>query len=290
VTDIAPGWYPDPADPATQRYWDGEGYLGEPLPATATTPPGPPPAAPATTAAPDPAGPSLTGQPVGPDQVAAPSSPAPLEPTAAGPVPVPPAGPAPRPHGLVIASPGARLLARLIDLAAIAALCAVANAWFAYQWWQAFVPYFRAVMNAQLTGGVTPDPPASASNLLPMMCAVATAVWFAYEVPGSANSGQTLGKRLLRIKIVRIESPDRLGFGRAFRRWGRLGLPTLLWWCYGVGFLIQFFDCLFVALDRPLHQALHDKSAGTVVVVLPGTKRPARVGESSSGGGHVDPR
>ena len=23
MTTIEPGWYPDPADPATQRYWDG---------------------------------------------------------------------------------------------------------------------------------------------------------------------------------------------------------------------------------------------------------------------------
>ncbi|WP_344128429.1 DUF2510 domain-containing protein, partial [Luedemannella flava] len=46
MTNVSPGWYKDPADPTTQRYWDGEGWLGEPLPADATPPPGPPPAAP----------------------------------------------------------------------------------------------------------------------------------------------------------------------------------------------------------------------------------------------------
>jgi uncharacterized RDD family membrane protein YckC len=189
----------------------------------------------------------------------------------------------PRPHGLVVAHPGVRLVARLVDIVAVALLCAVANAWLAYEWWQGFAPYVRDVMRAQLAGESAPQAPGSVSYLLAIMCLVATAVWFAYEVPGNANSGQTLGKRLLGIKVVRIESQERLGFGRAFRRWGRLGLPTMFWWCYGVGLLFQFFDCLFVVLDRPLHQALHDKSAGTVVV---------QVGRSteSSGAGHADPR
>ena len=39
-----------------------------------------------------------------------------------------------------------------------------------------------------------------------------------------------------------------------------LGLPTLLWTCYGLGFVLQFVDCLSPPFDRPLHQALHDKA------------------------------
>jgi uncharacterized RDD family membrane protein YckC len=74
--------------------------------------------------------------------------------------------------------------------------------------------------------------------------------------------------------VVRLESGDRLGFGRSFRRWSRLGLPTLLWYCCGVGLLLQLIDCLFAAIDRPLHQALHDKTAATVVVQVP---RPSQV-------------
>jgi uncharacterized RDD family membrane protein YckC len=42
VSEIAPGWYKDPADPTTQRYWDGEVWIGDPLPADATPPDGPP--------------------------------------------------------------------------------------------------------------------------------------------------------------------------------------------------------------------------------------------------------
>ena len=43
MSSVAPGWYKDPAEPTTQRYWDGEGWVGPPIPADATPPDGPPP-------------------------------------------------------------------------------------------------------------------------------------------------------------------------------------------------------------------------------------------------------
>jgi uncharacterized RDD family membrane protein YckC len=347
MSDIAPGWYKDPVDPTTQRYWDGEGYLGEPIPADATPPDGPPPepVAPEAPAAPvgpgDPAAEQarvpVGAQPVGappnaapgrgplppgypppgypepPGNAASPGHPNPPEdPTAPGyPIlppghppghPLPPgyppppgyrprrAMPPPRPHGLLLAGPGRRLAARAIDLAAIAGLCAIANAWFAYQWWQAYLPYLRDLLRAQGAGSTLPELPSSVFSLTVMMCFVATAVWFAYEVPGSANTGQTMGKRLVGIKVMRMESADRLGFGRAFTRWGRLGLPTLFWWCYGIGFLLQALDCLFVLVDRPLRQALHDKAAATVVVQLGGPPTTVSAGDLTRGGTHADPR
>ena len=94
-------------------------------------------------------------------------------------------------------------------------------------------------------------------------------------MPASANSGQTLGKRLLGIKVVRLESEERLGFGRSLRRWSRLGLPTLLWpLLRRRACSCRLIDCLFVVIDRPLHQALHDKAAATVVVQVPAPGRP----------------
>ncbi|MBO0871596.1 MAG: DUF2510 domain-containing protein, partial [Micromonosporaceae bacterium] len=42
LSEIGPGWYKDPAEPTTQRYWDGEGWIGDPLPLSATPPEGPP--------------------------------------------------------------------------------------------------------------------------------------------------------------------------------------------------------------------------------------------------------
>ena len=96
----------------------------------------------------------------------------------------------------------------------------------------------------------------------------ATLVWLAYEAPAIASSGQTLGKRLLGIKVVPVEKNEPLGFARAFARWGRLGIWNLFWWC-GVGLIVQFVFALSPAFDPRLRQAWHDKAAATVVVDVP---------------------
>jgi uncharacterized RDD family membrane protein YckC len=202
---------------------------------------------------------------------------------------------------LVLAGVGTRFAARMVDILALLVLCVIANAWFAIQFWQGVQPYYAEVLRRSLARDTSTDNlpvlPESTGTLLLMMCLATTAVWFAYEVPASANSGQTLGKRLIGIKVVRLESAQPLGFGRAFRRWGRLGLPTLLWYCCGIGLALQLVDCLFVAIDRPLHQALHDKAAATVVVRVPKPEQPTREPAPGSaghrdtpGGTHADSR
>ena len=333
---IAPGWYKDPADPANQRWWDGEGWIGDPIPAEATPPAGPPqvktpPAAsvastPSDTAAtpqeatPLPGAPAsghtnalpATGTGRGKAEAGQPGATGPWPPSGRQPTPGAPGQwpvgypfpiPAPRPHGLMLAGAGSRLVARLVDILAVFVLSVIANAWFAVEFWRDFQPFFADYLrwtegnsNPFALEGA-PTPPESISTLLLLMCAVITAVWFAYEVPASANSGQTLGKRLVGIKVVRVDSDGRLGFGRSLRRWSRLGLPTLFWpLCCGLTALLQVVDCLFVAIDRPLHQALHDKGARTVVVQVPRPGRPETEPtpttpyESATGGRHVDPR
>jgi uncharacterized RDD family membrane protein YckC len=331
VTDIAPGWYKDPVEPTTQRYWDGEGWIGAALPADATPPEGPPEPEPEKTPETDarepetgarepgseaadagangmapgvhpwpPMPPYAPGaafppgqapvDPAAPGSGAAPSAPVDIAPPhpAGGrsgpgdprvtPPPGWPAGtyhypgplPEPRPHGLPLASPGSRLVARLVDIAALLALNVLVNGWFIWQYAREVAPVYRE-MNRRLADGRPifedlPQASSQAGSLQIVIILLAAALWFAYEVPALANTGQTPGKRLLGIKVVRIESTDRLGFGRSLRRWNTLGLPTLFWSCCGLGLLIQFVDCLFVAIDRPLRRALHDRSALTVVV------------------------
>jgi uncharacterized RDD family membrane protein YckC len=185
------------------------------------------------------------------------------------PYPYPKSMPPPRPHGLPLATPGARFLARLFDITVILLLNVAVNGWFAYQWWLAIAPAMRIWLSTGVADAATvPD---RASWLQFTIMFVGLALWFAYEVPAVASTGQTLGKRILGIKVMRLESPDPLGFGRAMRRWNRMGLPTLLWPCCGIGLALQLVDNLFVAIDRPLRQAIHDKAAFTVVV---DTRRP----------------
>lgn len=352
MTSIEPGWYRDPAEPTTQRYWDGEGWIGEAIPADATPPAAPdvpvpvaqPPSAP-DAVAPSPgqptaaqpatpaAGPAIPPTNQHPGVQPVPGQPVPGQPVpgqqapgqqvpgqqAAGQPPVgqqpgrwPPPGPwppasrpanlppgvpypmprpqppAPQPHGFPLASISARLLARLVDIAVVGLLNVVVNGWFVVQYVQEVEPYVREVRERFMNGEQAGDAALTgrAAWLQLTILGLAIALWFAYEVPATANEGQTLGKRLLRIKVVGVESTQPLGVRRAWRRWNPLGLPALLWTCYGVGFLFQAADLLVGIIDRPLHQALHDKSAGTVVVRV---GKPGRPDEPAGRSATVEP-
>jgi uncharacterized RDD family membrane protein YckC len=107
------------------------------------------------------------------------------------------------------------------------------------------------------------------NELTLIILVVATLVWLAYEAPAIAGRGQTLGKRIMRIKVVAVESTAPIGFQRAWKRWVRLGIWTPAWTCFGLGFLAQLIDSLSPTFDPLLRQAFHDKVAGTVVIELP---------------------
>jgi uncharacterized RDD family membrane protein YckC len=177
-----------------------------------------------------------------------------------------------RPHGYALAGLGRRLAARLIDFVAVLLLNVVVNGYFAYQWAREFAPIYRATMTQVANGGSAFDVPQESSRmdgLLWIMVIVATLVWLAYEAPALASSGQTVGKRIMRVKVVPVEGTQPLGFARAFRRWMRLGIWTLAWPCLGLGLIAQFIDALSPTFDPLLRQAFHDKVASTVVIELP---------------------
>ncbi|MFY1618151.1 RDD family protein [Micromonospora sp. WMMD736] len=323
---VEPGWYVDPADQETRRYWDGEGWLGAPIPVDATPPDGPPPPepppVPVAPAAPagSPAAETAPGWPPHPGQPAQPghgpgpgwgppTGPPPgwgpqggpagwgpqgaqpgYDPQAAppgwGPPGLPPGWapgwpgrpPEPRPHGLRLAGYGRRLVARLIDIALVLALNVLVNGWFVWRWLQELTPYWREAFRRGMEGNTSSEglpPIGEQAGLLQLaILAIATALWLAYEVPAMAANGQTIGKRVMRIRAVPIEADQPLGFGRALRRWTTLGMPTLLWPCFGIGLLIQLIDSVSPLVDHPLRRALHDRRALTLVVEVPATTGP----------------
>ncbi|MER6595541.1 RDD family protein, partial [Micromonospora purpureochromogenes] len=187
--------------------------------------------------------------------------------------------PEPRPHGLPLAGYGARLVARLIDLGLVFLLNVLVNGWFVYRYVRELSPALDEAWRRATTGDTTnaplPAPGEQAAGLLIAILVIATALWFAYEVPAMAAGGQTVGKRVMRIRAVPVEADQPLGFGRATRRWSTLGMPTLLWYCCGFGLLLQLVDAVSALFDHPLRQALHDKRAQTVVVRLPQSGGPA---------------
>ncbi|MGA4728782.1 RDD family protein [Micromonospora taraxaci] len=332
---VQPGWYVDPADTETRRYWDGEGWLGAPIPVDATPPDGPPPVEPVEPVTPTaaqtsgpaapsaeavaPGGPPYQGPPAGygpqsgygtppgqgpgygqpptqgpgwgpqsgPPGWGPQGGPPGWAPPGGQPGWVPPAGhpgwpgrpPEPRPHGHRLAGYGRRLTARLIDFGLILALNVLVNGWFIWRLAQEWAPFWqeflrRAERNDTSAEGM-PMPGEQAEMLLVVILLIATALWLAYEVPSMASGGQTFGKRLMRIRAVPMAADQPLGFGRALSRWSTLGLPTLLWYCAGIGLVLQLVDSLSPLFDHPLRQALHDKRAQTVVVEVPYRPGPA---------------
>jgi len=294
VSSMGPGWYKDPAEPATQRYWTGEEWIGDPLPAGATPPPGPPLAHRGAALAPPavPAGP-VPGAPPAP----APPVPGgwPGYPPAGYPVPpgyrygIPPYLLAPHPHGLPLAPVGLRLLARLIDVAAVLALNVVANGPLVYLYlrdvWPYATAFSRAYQSGQLGTVTLPAIPGRAGALVTIIPLVLAALWFAYEVPSTARGGQTFGKRVVGISVMALESTKPIGLRRSWRRWNPMGLPVLLWQCLGVGFLLQLTDAVSPALGGPLQLALHDRFAGTVVVHSGRRERGAARSETRASSG-----
>ncbi len=267
MSDLAPGWYKDPAEPSTQRYWDGEGWLGDPLPIDVPPPSGPP----ANATPPD--WPPPPPRPLPP----APSSPPPdlLPPIPPGP---PPPGQwlpglpylIPRPHGLPVAPLGLRVLARLIDLGVLLGLNVVGNGWLVYLYLSDIWPAVRKIQEQMIQPNpnydLVPAIPSRAQWIVLAIPLVAAALWFAYEVPAIAQRGQTLGKRAVGIQVLPLESTEPLGYLRSMRRWNPFGLAVLLYTCCGIGFLLQLVDALSPVFGGPLHLAFHDRSAGTVVV------------------------
>ena len=311
-----PGWYPDPAAPDTQRYWDGEQWIGEALAVDAVPPPGPPPVAPPApavpapandpTAAPAPAGsgkPSAAGwarptPPAGGEASGRPAEPRrlpwaqPGSPPGSRP-PGPTLPPLPPGHirlpGSAVAIPidtsrlapvGRRLVARLIDIAAVFLLCAIVNGYFWYRFAQEVRPALADVMTGKETLSLSPE----ASRLNWIIFVLTIGLWFAYEVPAIANSGQTLGKRIMGIRVIRVLDDEVLSFGQSIRRWLILMLPSPAV-SFVCGLPLQLADLLWCLWDKPARQCLHDKAVTSIVVraqPAPGPAEPPWTSTASS--------
>jgi uncharacterized RDD family membrane protein YckC len=302
MSGVEPGWYPDPAAPETQRYWDGEQWLGAPLPVgapTPTIPPAPePPSAPApdATLAPDsgpqailpqyprvpttfPTRPPLQDQPPGyggpggsPAFPPPPGPRPPAFPQQPG-FPPQPGGGAQFVGGVQLAPLSARIGARLIDLLVLMALNVVVNGYFFVRYYQESAPVIEDALKSGRSLFEIAIP-AEAQRLNLIMVLVAIGLWFAYEVPTTASRGQTLGKRVLGIKVARLDGAE-LRFGQAIRRWFILSFPAMLGACGWPVFLVNVLWCVW---DRPAQQCLHDKAVRTIVVVAQPQQPPAGPG------------
>lgn len=86
------------------------------------------------------------------------------------------------------------------------------------------------------------------------------AIGAAYFIYFHGSSGQTIGKKLMAIKVVDIDSGNTIDYSKAFMRWLIPGLGA--WVSCG---LLPLLDGLWPLWD-PKRQALHDKLASTLVI------------------------
>ncbi|WP_428117572.1 RDD family protein [Candidatus Poriferisodalis sp.] len=92
-------------------------------------------------------------------------------------------------------------------------------------------------------------------------------VGIAYEVWPTALWGQTLGKRIVGIKVVHAMTGEAPGWGKAMGRWAVPALPSVIPFVQFIGWIFTLLCYVSLTWDR-VHQGWHDKAAGTLVIRL----------------------
>ena len=164
------------------------------------------------------------------------------------------------PTGLPLADFGPRLLAYLIDGLILAAVMLIP-----------FVVVIAILIPAVVHAANTTPPgePVDVGPLvtlylvsLAVLIPLSYLVQYLYLVVYQVRKGQTIGKRALKIRVVRLADGAPLDTGMANRRWlvqagcGLIGILALL-------------DGLWQLWDQPYRQCLHDKWPQTTVVKVP---------------------
>ncbi|MXV86070.1 MAG: RDD family protein [Acidimicrobiales bacterium] len=108
-----------------------------------------------------------------------------------------------------------------------------------------------------LTGDADSVPDIGVGGLL-----ISAAVGVAYEVVLIALWGQTLGKRMVGIRVINAAHGGVPGWGKSSGRWAIPGLLALI---PAVGWILSILCYISATWDR-VYQGWHDKVAGTLVV------------------------
>ena len=170
-------------------------------------------------------------------------------------------GPAPMDPGL--AEAWQRLVARLVDGIVTAVILSPLWIWF-------FVWYLHKIRD------IFPDNPDDPVAMHRFMDAelslygysllfglVGAAFTFAYDGFQHAKWGQTIGKRVMKIKVVALPGRAPLSTGAAIKRAALYAVAPQV---PGIGGIFALIDSLWLLWDKPHRQCLHDKVADTVVI------------------------
>lgn len=248
------GWYDDPEDETQLRYFDGVVWSEHRVPRQA-------PSAPARVQADR----DVFGRPAGHETASARQQP----PAAWGTTPTG----ATTADGQRLAAFGSRVGAYLADTAILTVLVLITSGW---AWWLFIADYWTAAMDRAMTGDpVDPMSMEEVSGYLDLLnyeyffiaIAITILVQAVYGIGFLMAKGATPGKMMAGISVRRVDRPGPLGFGTAFMRMLLPMVLRVLWamTCL-VEVIVRALDLLWPLKDER-RQALHDKIAGTQVVV-----------------------
>ncbi|MEV0277176.1 RDD family protein [Streptomyces sp. NPDC050610] len=117
-----------------------------------------------------------------------------------------------------------------------------------------------SVIVSLAVGGYNPTKDTVKSTSMSVIIAI---VYFVYEGLMLTSRGQTVGKRMMKIRVAMLENgaipAGRPGWARA----ATYSLPEIVPCC---GFIFWLVNVLWCTWDKPYQQCLHDKAARTVVV------------------------
>ncbi|WP_367125290.1 RDD family protein [Streptomyces phytohabitans] len=154
------------------------------------------------------------------------------------------------------ASPGRRLAARVIDGFFVFGAGALAAVPFAGK----AGDHVQEKIDAVEQAGVTRDVwliDGTTGGYLAVVLGVFLVFGLLYEALPTARWGQTLGKRLLGLRVLDVERQDTPAMGAAVVRWLTYNVLAVL--------VIGVVNVLWCVFDQPWRQCWHDKAARTFV-------------------------
>ncbi len=185
-----------------------------------------------------------------------------------------------RPGGRELAPAVDRLVARIVDILIVGvpvALVVVPLMAWLYIW------FFNTIQDAQpdTVLETAPEPTVAGEDIL-LFAVLAFAlgilatlltvvVTYVYEVVYMPRTGQTVGKRLMRICVVRVDDGGPVTVPHARRRWlaqDGVVLLNLIPFAGTLAGIYRFVDMLWLLWDKPYRQCLHDKYGRTAVVTV----------------------
>jgi uncharacterized RDD family membrane protein YckC len=169
------------------------------------------------------------------------------------------------PSGHRLAEFSDRLYAKLIDYGILFVVTAVLSApvyLISIIWLVAHLPTETRV-NGQIVGPQA-DPTAFILGVLGLTAfalVLSFAVNYLYDVEMMFRSGQTIGKRVMKIRVMPVDPARALTRGMAFKRYAVVVASAFV---PGLGMV----DGLWQLWDKPWRQCLHDKFAQSLVIKL----------------------